>query len=208
MRRLFILMALAVVVVTAQTDQGMAGSEKELERMRTTMEEARAAMEEARPALEEARAAMEEKRAEFEKARAAMAPTSERALEMIRTMRIVRMRERLNLSEEQVAALLPRLSRRDSLMLSYRKAQAEDFRLLKEELEKRKPSESKLSQIMDRLKKREAEHHKQMRELRDEMLSVLSVEQQARFVIFEVEFERGIRRFIDEIRERHGRGGR
>lgn len=208
MRRLFILMALAVVVVTAQTDQGMAGSEKELERMRTTMEEARVAMEEARPALEEARAALEEKRAEFEKARAAMAPTSERALEMIRTMRIMRMREGLNLSDEQVAALLPKLSQRDSLVLSHRKAQAADFKLLKEELEKRKPSEAKLSQIMDRLKKREAEHHKQMRELRDEMLSVLSVEQQARFVIFEVEFERGIRRFIDEIRERHGRGGR
>jgi len=215
-------MALVVAVVAAQTSDGVAGSEKELERMRTTteearaameearpaLEEARAAMEEARPALEEARAAMEEKRAEFEKARAAMAPTSERALEMIRTMRIMRMREGLNLSDEQVAALLPKLSQRDSLMLSYRKAQAEDFRLLKEELERRNPSESKLSQIMDRLKKREAEHHKQMRELRDEMLSVLSVEQQARFVIFEVEFERGIRRFIDEIRERHGRGGR
>ena len=201
MRRLFILMALVVAVVAAQTDQGMPGSEKELERMRTTMEEARAAME-------EARAALEEKRAEFEEARVAMAPTSERALEMIRAVRIMRMREGLNLSDEQIAALLPKLSQRDSLVLSHRKARAEDFRLLKEELAKRNPSESKLSQIMDRLKKREAEHHKQMRELRDEMLSVLSVEQQARFVIFEVEFERGIRRFIDEIRERHGRGGR
>jgi len=131
-------------------------------------------------------------------------PGSERAMEMIRAMRIVRMRERLNLSEDQVAALLSRLSRCDSLMISHRKAQAEDFNLLKEELEKRKPSESKLKEIMDRLKKREAEHHEQMRKLRDEMLSLLSVEQQARFVIFEVEFEREIRGFIKRIREGHG----
>ncbi|MCK4231815.1 hypothetical protein KAX21_02590 [candidate division WOR-3 bacterium] len=135
-------------------------------------------------------------------------PGSERAMEMIRAMRIMRMRERLNLSDEQVAALLPRLSRRDSLMISHRKAQAEDFRLLKEELAKRSPSEAKLKEIMDRLKKEEAEHHQQMRRLRDEMLSVLSVEQQAKFVIFEVEFEREIRGFIKRIREGHGMGER
>jgi len=131
-------------------------------------------------------------------------PGSERAMEMIRAMRIMRMRERLNLSDEQVAALLPRLSRRDSLMISHRKAQAEDFQLLKQELAKSNPSESKLKEIMDRLKKEEDEHHQQMTRLRDEMLSVLSVEQQAKFVIFEVEFEREIRRFIKRIRERHG----
>ncbi len=131
-------------------------------------------------------------------------PGSERAMEMIRAMRIMRMRERLNLSDEQVAALLPKLSRRDSLMLSHRKAQAADFRLLKEKLAKRNPREAKLSQIMDRLKKEEDEHHQQMTRLRDEMLSLLSVEQQARFVIFEVEFEREIRGFIKRIREGHG----
>jgi len=135
-------------------------------------------------------------------------PGSERAMEMIRAMRIVRMRERLNLSEDQVAALLSRLSRCDSLMISHRKAQAEDFNLLKEELAKRKPSESKLKEIMDRLKKREAEHHEQMRKLRDEMFDVLTVEQQARFVIFEVEFEREIRGFIKRIREGLGMGER
>jgi len=135
-------------------------------------------------------------------------PGSERAMEMIRAMRIMRMRERLNLSDEQVAALLPRLSRRDSLMISHRKAQAEDFQLLKQELAKSNPSESKLKEIMDRLKKEEAEHHQQMTRLRDEMLSVLSVEQQAKFVIFEVEFEREIRRFIKKVREGHGMGER
>lgn len=135
-------------------------------------------------------------------------PGSERAMEMIRAMRIMRMRERLNLSDEQVAALLPRLSRCDSLMISHRKAQAEDFQLLKQELAKSNPSESKLKEIMDRLKKEEAEHHQQMTRLRDEMLSVLSVEQQAKFVIFEVEFEREIRRFIKKVREGHGMGER
>jgi hypothetical protein len=212
MRRLFILMALAFAVVAAQPDQGMAGSEEELERMRETMEQARAAMQEARIAMEES---LDEKRAQLEKARAAMeearvatAPASERAMEMIRAVRIMRMQERLNLSEEQVAALLPRLSRRDSLMISHRKAQAEDFKLLKEELAKRKPSETKLKDIMNRLKIREEEHHERMRELRDEMLSVLSVQQQAKFVIFEVEFEREIRRFIGEIRKKYRGEGR
>ena len=135
-------------------------------------------------------------------------PGSERAMEMIRAVRIMRMRERLNLSDAQVAALLPRLSRRDSLVLSHKKTQAEDFQLLKQQLAKRNPSEAKLKDIMDRLKKREEEHHEQMMKIRDEIMSVLSVEQQARFVIFEVEFEREIRRFIGEIREKYRGEGR
>lgn len=135
-------------------------------------------------------------------------PGSEKAMEMIRTMRMMRMRERLSLSEDQVAALLPKLSRCDSLMLSHRKAQAADFRLLTQELARRNPSEAKLKEIMDRLKKREAEHHEQMRKLRDEMFDVLTVQQQARFIIFEVEFEREIRRFIGEIREKYRGEGR
>jgi Spy/CpxP family protein refolding chaperone len=133
---------------------------------------------------------------------------SERVMEMIRALRIMRMQESLNLTDEQVASLLPRLSRCDSLVLSHRNAQAEDFKALKEELAKRNPSEAKLKEIIGRFKQREAEHHKQMAELRDEMLSVLSVQQQAKFIIFEVEFEREIRGFIERIKEGHGMRGR
>jgi Spy/CpxP family protein refolding chaperone len=132
---------------------------------------------------------------------------SERVMEMIRAVRIMRMQERLNLTDEQVASLLPKLSRRDSLELNHRNAQAGDFRSLKEELAKRNPSEAKLKEIIQRLKNREAEHHEQMMRLREEMLSVLSVQQQAEFIIFEVEFEREIRGFIDRIKEGHGMRG-
>lgn len=133
---------------------------------------------------------------------------SQKVMEMIRTLRMMRMREHLGLTDEQVASLLPGLSRRDSLVLAHRKAQAEDFKLLKEELAKRNPTESRLTQIMNRLKKREDEYHGQMMKIRDEMLLVLSVEQQAKFVIFEVEFEREIRGYIERIKKGHGMGER
>ncbi len=125
---------------------------------------------------------------------------SERAMEMIRTMRIVRMRERLGLSDQQVAAILPKLSERDSLMMSYQKAQAEDLKALRSELDKRAPSETKIKEIINRMKQREASHQTNLSRIRDEIMSGLSVVQQAEFVIFEVEFEREIRRLIHQVR--------
>lgn len=127
----------------------------------------------------------------------------QRAMEMIRTMRLVRMRERLNLSDAQVASLLPKLSKQDSIMTNFHNSQAEDFKLLKEELAKRTPSEAKLSQIINRMKAKEKENHEQMMAIRDEIMSELSVVQQAQFLVFEVEFEREIRRLIDQVREGH-----
>jgi benzoyl-CoA reductase/2-hydroxyglutaryl-CoA dehydratase subunit BcrC/BadD/HgdB len=135
-----------------------------------------------------------------------MGPGSEKAMSMIRTMRIVRMTEVLELDENQVAALIPKLKQRDSLELNYYKSQAEDINGLREELDKRSPSEEKLAEILERMKSREAEHHRNLASLRDEMLAVLTVPQQARFVIFEVEFEREIRRLISQVKGGHGPG--
>lgn len=128
-----------------------------------------------------------------------------RAMEMIAAMRIVRMRDQLGLNDQQVAAIMPKLSRRDSLARTYFETQRKDLELLKQELAKNSPSQSKLSEIMNRMKKREEENQDATAKIRDEILSVLSVEQQARFIIFEVEFEHEVRRMIDQVRG--GRGG-
>lgn len=127
---------------------------------------------------------------------------SERAMEMIRTMRIVRMRERLALSEQQVASILPKLAQRDSLMMNYQKSQGDDLQALRAELEKRTPSEARLKEIMNRMKQRETAHQASMSRIREEIMSPLNTVQQAEFVIFEVEFEREIRQLIHQVRGR------
>jgi len=135
-----------------------------------------------------------------------MRPGSEKAMSMIRTMRMVRMTEVLELDEDQVASLIPKLKQRDSLELSYYQSQAEDLEGLRGELDKNNPSESKLSEIIERMKTRETEHNQAISDLRDEMLAVLTVTQQARFIVFEVEFEREIRRLISQVKGGQGPG--
>ncbi len=124
----------------------------------------------------------------------------ERVMEMIRTLRIVRMREKLALTDEQVASILPKLSQRDSIIVVYLKTQAEDLGLLKAELERNNPRDATITQILDRMKQREKAHHDRLTDMRDEILAELSAVQQAQFVIFELEFERELRNMIQQIR--------
>ncbi len=133
-----------------------------------------------------------------------------RAMEMIAAMRIVRMREQLALNDQQMVTIMPKLSRRDSMTRAYFETQRKDLALLKQELLKKTPSQARLTEIMNRMKNTEQEQQDAMVKIRDEILSVLSVEQQAKFIVFEVEFEHEVRRMIDEVRggRRGGEGER
>lgn len=128
-----------------------------------------------------------------------------KAMEMISAIRIVKMQKALNLTDQQLASIIPKLNERDSMMRKYFDDQASDLKLLRDELAKSKPAEAKLKEIIERMKSREQNHEARVRELRNEILAVLSTEQQARFIIFEVEFEREIRRLIDQVRGRDDR---
>ncbi len=84
--------------------------------------------------------------------------------------------------------------------------QAETMKTLRQALKPQKPDETTIKQLLDKLEK----NHSGMQELRnDEIKSVkniLTVEQQARFLIFQHEFQREVRQMIAGARGRGGEG--
>jgi len=133
-------------------------------------------------------------------------PNADRVLDMILALRISRMTQELGLSDQQIATILPKLRERDSVDIAYRQEQAADLKSLEAELSKRSPSERRIGEIIRRMQERERSYQAELTRIRNEIMSVLSVEQQARFIVFEVRFEREIQLLINRIKGRHGAG--
>lgn len=126
----------------------------------------------------------------------------EKIRERISTLKMWKLTEALDLDEKTSTQLFPIINKYDKLRaeteLSLRKGMRKLKRALKEE------RESKLKAILDEL---EQDHHALQRIADDEwneMKRVLTVEQQAKLVIFKQEFDRNIRKIIAEARERRG----
>jgi len=129
-----------------------------------------------------------------------------RVLEVINAYRITRMTEELGLTDEQIAKILPRLRERDSLEIVYRRDQADDYRILESEIRKHTPSDTRIEDVMSRMKDREQVYQEELARMREEIMGVLTVEQQARFIVFEVRFEKELRELINRVRDNQGSG--
>lgn len=125
---------------------------------------------------------------------------SERVMEMITTMRIIRMTEELGLSDQQIASILPRLRERDSVSFQYRMDQATDLDQLEAQISRNNPSEARIGEIVRRMRDRENAYQKKIETINSEIMNNLTVEQQARFIVFEARFEQEIRRLIAQVR--------
>lgn len=80
--------------------------------------------------------------------------------------------------------------------------QAETMKTLRQALRPQKPDEATIRQLLDKLEK----NHNSMQELRSAEIksvkNILTVEQQARFLIFQHEFHREVRQMIEGARGR------
>ncbi|MBN2379754.1 periplasmic heavy metal sensor [candidate division WOR-3 bacterium] len=127
-----------------------------------------------------------------------------RVLEMISAYRITRMTQELGLSDEQIATILPRLRERDSLEIACRKEQSVDYQSLETELGKRTPNERRIGEIMTRMQEREQAYQAELERVREEIMQTLTVEQQARFIVFEIQFEKELKELINRVRGEPG----
>lgn len=125
--------------------------------------------------------------------------------ELIETVRIWRMTEELDLSEEQIAQFFPKLKKLEDAEKEHSEKIAKTIGELDELLKSAKPSPSALSKKMDELEAIEKEFEKKRAKLKEEMREVLSVEQQAKLVVFRFKFHREMREIIRGIRK-HRRG--
>jgi len=131
----------------------------------------------------------------------------EKVRERIETLRMWKLTKALDLDEKTSAQIFPLLNKYDRKRLAIEQALRDEMRDLKESLRERR--EGRLKGILERLE----QNHREMQRINDEewaeLKRILTVEQQARFIIFRQEFDREIRKIIAEARERrHERFGK
>ena len=124
----------------------------------------------------------------------------ERVRKRIETMKIWKLTKALDLDEKTAARLFPLLNKYDKKRAEIERDIKDNMMDLREALEDEK--ESKLRDLIERLEK----SHKALQSLNDEeraeLKQILTVGQQAKYLIFLQEFNREIRRIIEEARSR------
>jgi Spy/CpxP family protein refolding chaperone len=137
-------------------------------------------------------------------------PSEERREEIrkkIEAIRIWRLTEALKLDADTSARISSLLSSVDQKRREIQRDQMEAMRSLRGILRSLKPDEAKLKPLLDRVEN----NHRTMQELRDREIKslkeLLSPEQQARFLIFQQEFQREMRGMIAGARRGPGVGG-
>ncbi len=138
------------------------------------------------------------------------APTEEKREAIrrkIEAVRIWKLTEALKLDAATSAKLASYLSSMDQQRMGLIRDHMMTMRELRRSLKDSKPDEKSLKVSLDKLEK----NRRAMQELRDKELSglkdILTTEQQARYVLFQQEFQREMREMIAAARER-GRTGR
>lgn len=124
----------------------------------------------------------------------------EKVRKRIETLKMWRLSDALDLDEKTSTSLFPLLSRYDRKRAEIEQSLRGSMKDLRESL--REKREGNLKNILDKLE----ENHKALQRIKEEEWSeikkILTLEQQARFVIFQQEFEREIRKIIAEAREK------
>ena len=124
----------------------------------------------------------------------------ERVLERINTVRLLKMIDALGL-EKETAAKLASISNkycetRKSLLRNMRK----DLDALRQILKKGRPDESELKELVGQVKSLKKELADLKLHQMDEEMNLLTHEQQARYLIFKVDFHKEMHGLIQEIR--------
>jgi Spy/CpxP family protein refolding chaperone len=131
----------------------------------------------------------------------------EKVRKRIETMRMWKLTKALDLDEKTASRLFPMLNDYDKKRKEVEREIRKDIDFLKEALELKE--ESRIKDLLEVLEQK----HNTLKRLGDEernrLREVLTIEQQARYLIFKMEFRREIRRMIAEAKgRRHKMGGK
>jgi uncharacterized membrane protein len=121
---------------------------------------------------------------------------------LIETIRIWKMTEALNLSEEQAARLFPKLSQLEATRREFRQRQHVLRGELAELLRQQPLREAEIKKKLEDLERAEVDFRGRERAMKAELESILSLEQQARLALFVEQFEAELRRTIHDLRLR------
>src|SRR5208283_30705 len=124
----------------------------------------------------------------------------DRVRKRIETLRMWKLTKALDLDEKTSAQLFPVLNRYDRKRAEVEDALSDNIRELRASLNN--GNESQMKGTLDRLEQEHREFQRINAEERTELTRILTIDQQARFVIFLQEFQSEMRRMAAEAYER------
>jgi len=121
--------------------------------------------------------------------------------QLIETLRKVRLIEELKLTDEQSVKFFPKLNE----IRENKEKFDQDRQILIEELidifEKEKKSSDQINAKLDKIFQLEEEFNKKETALKKEIRKILSPEQQVRFILFQLRFDKEMREMIQGIKD-------
>jgi len=127
--------------------------------------------------------------------------------EVIGALRFWRMVDAVGLDEKEIASAMVKMKALEQSERDFRARRHESIRRIAELLRASSPDRGKLRDEIGRLKSAEREFRDAREKHRADLLASLSVEQQARYYVFEDEFPRHLMELRERARERDGRPG-
>jgi Spy/CpxP family protein refolding chaperone len=126
----------------------------------------------------------------------------ERLKEEIETMKMWKMIEALNLSQEQSDRFLPAWRELQKAQKTFREKRENLFRILEISLGEEKPKAGKIKDILIQLEKERIFLEEVQQRFREKAKEILTLEQQAKLLLFEDSFEK---KMMDIIRQYRGK---
>ncbi len=127
-------------------------------------------------------------------------PGKEELRERIGMMRIWKLTEALDLDEKTALRLFPVLHKFDKKRVEMHESAGKDKKELREALEEE--SYEQIKGILKRLERKHRELQELNEEEKAELRDILTIEQQAKFILFHHDFERRVKKIVAEAKER------
>ena len=126
----------------------------------------------------------------------------EKIRKRIELIRMWKLTEELDLTEETGAKLFPILHKYDEKRIKLGKERRKITEQLRKALEDEATPDEEIEAAMEKVEKNALAASDLLRQQREELKGVLSPRQQAKFILFQGQFQREIRKLIAEARER------
>ncbi len=128
----------------------------------------------------------------------------ERLREEIETMKMWKMLEALDLSQEQSDKFLPAWREMQKAQKIFREKKADLLKSLELVLGEERPDEGRIRDVFKQLEKERSQLEEVQQRFRQNTQEVLTVEQQAKLMLFEDRFEKRMMELIRQYREKRG----
>jgi len=125
----------------------------------------------------------------------------EKTWERIQMIKMLKLTETLKMDRDQSARFFAIDNQYEETKRKFRREFQEDIQKLRTLIRETNPSDRDLRELVSRIKNRKRDLDELMNKQTEEELSLLKPEQQARYLLFHIDFRREIENLIREVRE-------